>query len=128
MTSDDSSYIFDDGVNKIIVNSKAATMAEPELKAFLEYMNGKKASTQFTEEIEKRVSTTKEDENRRREYMLITSFEMDARRTGVTEGIKKGIKENLVKTIQNMQKENFDITVISKITGLSIEEIKQISN
>ncbi len=112
------SYTFNDGVNKIIVNSKAATKAEPELRAFLEYMNGQKASTNFTEAIENKVNSTKEDENRRREYMLITSFEMDARRTG--------IKENIIKTITNMRKKNCDNEFISEITGLSIQEIKDL--
>ncbi len=107
-------------MNKVIVNSKATAKAEPELKAFLEYMNGNKASTNFTEEIERRISTTKEDENRRREYMLINAFEMDARRIG--------IKESIIKTVQNMKHENCDNEFIAKITGLSIEEIKSIYN
>ncbi len=118
MSSEVPEYNFKDGVNKIIVNSKATAKVEPELKAFLEYMNGNKASTNFTQEIEKRINTTKEDENRRREYMLITSFEMDARRTG--------IKEGLIKTIKNMKLENFDDEFISKITGLSVKEIEDL--
>ncbi len=124
MASEVSDYSFEDGVNKIIVNSKAATKAEPELKAFLEYMNGKKASSDFTEELEDKVNTTKQDENRRREYMLITSFEMDARRTGIKEGIKEGI----MKTVENMRRKNCDNEFISEITGLSIDEIENLDN
>ncbi len=95
-----SSYVFEDGVNKIIVNSKAAKKAEPELKDFLEYMNGNKPKTKFTEDIEKKVSMTKGDEDKRREYMLITSFEMDAKRVGREEGLEKGIEKGIEKGLK----------------------------
>ena len=45
---------------------------------------------------------------------------------GKEEGIKEGIKENQILTAKNMKKENIDINIISKITGLSIEEIKNL--
>ena len=45
---------------------------------------------------------------------------------GKEEGIKEGIKENQIFTAKNMKKENIDINIISKITGLSIEEIKNL--
>ncbi|WP_300755317.1 Rpn family recombination-promoting nuclease/putative transposase [uncultured Brachyspira sp.] len=53
---------------------------------------------------------------------------------GIKEGIKKGIKEGMEKGIEqekislakNMKKENIDINIISKVTGLSIEEIKSL--
>ena len=54
----------------------------------------------------------------------------EERRLGIEEGIKKGkeegIKENQILTAKNMKKENIDINIISKITGLSIEEIKNL--
>ncbi len=83
-------------------------------------MNGNKASSDFTEELENKVNTTKQDENLRRKYMLISSFEMDAKRTGK--------KEVLIETIENMKHENFDNNMISKITGLSIEEIEKLES
>ncbi len=60
--------------------------------------------------------------------MLITSFEMDARRTGMQKGLKQGIKpgdyERLVKTIANMRQEYLDNTIIARVTGLSVEDLK----
>ena len=54
----------------------------------------------------------------------------EERRLGIEEGIKKGkeegIKENQILTAKNMKKENIDINIISKITGLSIEEIEKL--
>ncbi len=45
---------------------------------------------------------------------------------GKEEGIKEGIKENQILTAKNMKKENIDINIISKITGLSIQEIENL--
>ena len=54
----------------------------------------------------------------------------EERRLGMEEGIKKGkeegIKENQILTAKNMKKENIDINIISKITGLSIKEIEEL--
>ena len=45
---------------------------------------------------------------------------------GKEEGIKEGIKENQILTAKNMKKENIDVNIISKITGLSIQEIENL--
>ena len=50
----------------------------------------------------------------------------EERRLGKEEGIKEGIKENQILTARNMKKENIDISVISKVTGLSIEEVEKL--
>ena len=44
------------------------------------------------------------------------------------EGISKGISQEKVSIVKNMLKKNMSIEDISDITGLSIEEIKKISN
>ena len=45
---------------------------------------------------------------------------------GIEEGIEKGIKENHILTAKNMKNKNIDITLISDITGLSINEIEEL--
>ena len=45
---------------------------------------------------------------------------------GIEEGIEKGIKENQILTAKNMKNKNIDITLISDITGLSINEIEEL--
>ena len=51
---------------------------------------------------------------------------------GIQEGKKKGIQEGLEKGIQevasNMFQNNLDISLISKVTGLSQKEIKKLKN
>ncbi|MDA0081774.1 Rpn family recombination-promoting nuclease/putative transposase [Brachyspira hyodysenteriae] len=45
---------------------------------------------------------------------------------GFKQGIEKGYKESQINIAKEMKKENMNIDVISKITGLSIEEIKKL--
>ena len=42
------------------------------------------------------------------------------------EGIKEGIKETKISMALNMKKDGVDVNIISKYTGLSIEEIKKL--
>ena len=42
------------------------------------------------------------------------------------EGLRDGIEQNKTEIVCNMLKENMDINLISKITGLSLEEINKI--
>ena len=44
----------------------------------------------------------------------------------IQDGYEKGIKQNTILLTKNMLKENIDIEQISKITGLSIEEIEKL--
>ncbi|MEL3905296.1 MAG: Rpn family recombination-promoting nuclease/putative transposase, partial [Treponemataceae bacterium] len=116
---------FNDGTTKIIINSKAAEKADGELKEFLQYMNGKSPDTAFTKKIEERVSETKEDEARRREYMNIQSFEMDARRAGIQAGIARGIAQGFS---DGARQTKLETAAALKTMGLSIEQIMQATN
>lgn len=44
----------------------------------------------------------------------------------VEQGIKEGIKEGVITTAKNLLEEKIDINTISKVTGLSIEEIEKL--
>lgn len=50
-----------------------------------------------------------------------------ARKDGYSEGQEVGAKEKAKETARNLLKKNIDINIISEATGLSIEEIKNIS-
>ena len=47
---------------------------------------------------------------------------------GIKEGIEQGIEDNKKEVIINMLKEKSDYEFISKITGKTIEEIKEIES
>ena len=101
-------------------------------------MNGQIPVTAFTQKLEERVNETKKDEEKRREYMLLKSFEMDARRAGIQEGIlqgrsegmQAGIAQGFTDGITQTAKKLIDIGLslenITKATGLSKEEIENL--
>ena len=117
-----------------IANSTAAEHAEKDLKAFLSYMNGKPPETAFTKQLDRRVNETKGDEEKRREYMLLKSFEMDARRAGIAEGIQQGIQQGFadgsyrkaLETAKVMLERHYPPAEICLMTGLSKSEIEKL--
>ena len=114
----------------------AAEQAETGLKEFLLYMNGKSPDTGFTKEIERKINETKANEEKRREYMLIQSFEMDARRAGMQEGMQAGIaqgrnegfadgsRQNALQNAGNLKQLGVSIDIITQATGLTKEEVE----
>ena len=132
-----------DGITKIILNSKAAEEeVNPALKSFLQYMNGKTSADGFIQKIEQRIKEVKMSEELRREYMLINSFERDARHEGWKDGIAQGRSEGIaqgrsegiaqgtyqkaLETAKNLIDIGLSTENISKATGLSCEEIEKL--
>ena len=54
-------------------------------------------------------------------------MENSVKNAGRKEGIEKGTQETKEDIVRNMKKENLSIETIKKITGLSIEQINEIS-
>lgn len=128
-----------DGITKIMVNSKDAEKeVNPELKAFLHYMNGKASSDPFIQKIEQRIKGIKENETLRREFMLINNFERDARndgwiagmqqglQQGMQQGLQQGMQQGILQTAATFKKMGIPITTIAQGTGLSVEEVEKI--
>ncbi|UTD04535.1 hypothetical protein E4N80_03095 [Treponema denticola] len=104
---------------EVIINADAfKDTKDKELKEFLEYLKTGKAKSEFTRRIEKMIQTIKQNEQARQEYRLMSTFEMDARDKGFSEGLKQ--------TAKNMKMEKLDISLIKKITGLSESEIEKL--
>ena len=114
-----------DGTKKVIINAEAFGKAEDaELKGFLEYLKTGAAHTDFTGRIETMIEAVKHNEQARREYRFMSGFEMDAREEGRSEGFSDGVYQKALETAKLMRYENLGIDLISKVTGLSVEEIK----
>ena len=112
-----------DGTRKVIINAEAFNNTKnKELKEFLEYLKTGKATNEFTRMIEEVIQTIKQNEHARQEYRLMSTFEMDARYKGFSEGAYSTKKE----TAKLMKLKNFDIALIKEITGLSEEEIEKL--
>ena len=106
-------------LSKVIINADAFKDTEDkELKEFLEYLKTGKSKSEFTREIEAMIQTIKQNEQARQEYRLMSTFEMDARYKGFSEGVKQ--------TAKLMKLKNFDTALIKEITGLSETEIEKL--
>ena len=111
------------------------------LNSWLQFINNPKEKLKMeNKEIKKAkkiLQEISEDEHERRLTELREKYIMDQQAIedygydkGLAEGVKQGIEQGIEKTqtniIKKMQKENFDITVIKKITGLNEDEINKI--
>ena len=110
-------------LSKVIINADAFDNTEDkDLKEFLEYLKTGKTKSEFTRRIEAVIQTIKENEQARQEYRLMSTFEMDARYKGFTEGLK----QKSIETAQLMKMEKCDNNFIMRITGLPEEEIEKL--
>ncbi|MGI5056705.1 Rpn family recombination-promoting nuclease/putative transposase [Treponema socranskii] len=142
--SENNAIVLADGVTKVIINSTAADKEpDPELKAFLEYMNGITSDSPFIRKIERYIKELKENEERRKEYMLIQAFEMDARKDGIQQGIQQGLRQGIqqgkslglaegsrqkaLETARILKQLGDSVKKIMQATGLSQEEVESIS-
>ena len=90
------------------------------------------------EEKEKFLNTVREvnsDDRILQEWMIEENAKMAyeddmyaARKEGIEQGIEQGADEKTIEVIQNMLGENIDYETISKVTGKTIEDIKEIEN
>ena len=55
---------------------------------------------------------------------IVDEIRVDGIKVGEERGEKRGIEKNILDTAKKMIKENLDISLIEKITGLSKETIK----
>ena len=142
--SEDNVIVLADGVTKVIINSTAADKEpDPELKAFLEYMNGITSDSPFIRKVDRYIKELKENEERRKEYMLIQAFEMDARKDGIQQGIQQGLRQGIqqgkslglaegsrqkaLETARILKQLGDSVKKIMQATGLSQEEVESIS-
>ena len=137
--SEDMRIRLPDAMTKVIVNSSAAEKERnKDLRAFLKYMNGDKPDSPFVRTIDEAVKRIKADEQHRREYMMLRSFEMDARRVGFQQGITQGMRQGkslglaegsrqkALETARILKQLGDSITKIVQATGLSKEEVEKL--
>ncbi len=83
-----------DGSTKLFLNSKSRSKdVDPDIAAFLRYVDGKVAEGQFTKTVEQEVLRIKEHNETRREYMTLAMELRLQRREGEAEGLEIGIKK-----------------------------------
>ncbi|MGI5083394.1 hypothetical protein [Treponema putidum] len=108
---------------EVIINAEAfKNTKDKELKEFLEYLKTGKTKSEFTRRIEEMIQTVKQNEQARQEYRLMSTFEMDARYKGLSEGLK----QKSIETAKILKQLGDSIQKIMQVTGLPEEEIEKL--
>ena len=110
-------------LSKVIINAEAFDDTEDkELKEFLEYLKTGKVKSEFTRRIEEMIQTVKQNEQARQEYRLMSTFEMDARYKGFSEGLK----QKSIETAKILKQLGDSTQKIMQVTGLPEAEIEKL--
>lgn len=145
---EDKSLVLDDQTTKIFLNAAGKTDdASGELKAFLDYVAGKKSEDPFVTELDKAVQKAKGNREWRREYMMLWMRDQENMERGIEKGIEKGIKKGIKKgkraglragreaglkegmkeaALRMLSAGRYALEEIADISGLSLEEVKKL--
>ena len=146
--NEDKPLRLNDGTYKIFLNTAAddLTLLDPELKLFYDYIRRGTADSTLTEKINSSITELKEDRETRRKYMTYTTRIAEAKSEAREEGIKYGIAigekvgeergisiglsqgayQKAVETAKTLLAFGDSIEKVSKVTGLSVEEIEKL--
>ena len=96
---EDKSVLLNDGTTKIFLNAKG-TMDDvsPELKAFLDYVAGKKPADPFVDELEEAVKNARKNREWRHEYMTLLMRDQENIEIGREEGMEIGTAKGIIET------------------------------
>ncbi len=120
---EDKNILLGDGAAKIFLNAdgRMEDDVSRELKAFLDYVAGKKSEDSFVKRLEEAVKAAKKNREWRHEYMTLLMRDQE----NIEKGIEKGIR-GMVSALKELNIP--DITIMQKIRekfDLSGEEAEQ---
>ena len=141
-----------DGTYKLFLNTAAKdlTLLDRELKLFYDYICNGEIDSELTERINSSITKIKEDRETRRKYMTYTTRMAEAKSEAREEGIKYGIaigeergrnegisiglsqgisqgeKKAKLETAKTLLTFGDSIEKVSKVTGLSVDEIEKL--
>ena len=123
----DGNRILNDRIHKVIYNASSFEKAEnPNVHAFLEYLEKHSATDPLTKEIQTAVDSCKNHQKWRSEYMLwkdqIREWKDEAREDGLAEGANNKAIETAKKMLEN----ELSTDLIVKCTGLPLEEVNKL--
>lgn len=109
-----------DGAVTIFLNTRGkADDIDGELKAFLDFMMGKKSADPFVMELEKRMKIAKLDAKWRRVYMMNLLHEWEIRSEAINEGFNEGRNEGRNEMLRN-------VLDYMRSEGMSVEQINKL--
>lgn len=113
---------------KLFLNSKGYKKAEdPDLAAFLQYIDGKTAEGKFTNEIAQAVQELQRSPMERRTYMLLSQVIKEHETASYTKGVEYGRQEEKQETAYKLLALGVPLETIAAGTGLPLEEIREMA-
>ena len=115
---EDNSIYLGDETTKIFLNADSVMNdVSRELKAFLDYVAGKKSEDAFVGKLEKALNEAKRNREWRHEYMTLLMRDQ--------ENLEKGINQERKKIVLKMIQQGFTIGQIMAVCEVTEEEIKR---
>ena len=129
---EDRELFLEDGTTKIFLNADGKMNdISKELKAFLDYVAGKKVEDSFVMELEKAVKNAKRNRKWRHEYMTLLMRDQENLERGREEGRKEGERKGEKKGMRGAAKRmlaagKYTLDEIADISGLSLKEVENL--
>ena len=102
---EDKNIIMEDGATKVLISTKGtADDVTPDVKAFLNYIDGELSKDDFVAEIDTAVQNLKTKESERMNYMTYAMKILEEREEGREEGRNEGRNEGRIESIRNLMK------------------------
>lgn len=120
-----------DQATKIFLNSKGKSdTLDPDIAAFLRYVDGKAAEGTFTKEVNQEVIRVKKHEETRREYMTyareLQQWKRQCLAEGRAEGRAEGVEGEKRETILSLVKIQMPKEMIAQVTRSSIPYVEEV--
>ena len=132
--TEDKDIELQDGTVRLFLNTKG-TMddVEPDVKAFLEYVDGVMSPDEFVQEIDEAIRNVKTQESERVRYMTYTLKLKEERkigheagfREGMEKGLQKGTQKGKLETALKMLRNGISMEIVLKCTNLPPSAIKE---
>lgn len=111
----------------MFLNSKGSEKAaDPDIAAFLRYVDGKAAEGHFAERLDQEVHFVKSMDKVRREYMILSDEIRRRQKEAAEEGMQQGIQQEREANVLGMLKEKIPMETISRITHYSLDQIQKL--
>lgn len=123
LCKEDKDISLEDGTAKILLNA-AGQMDDvsQELKAFLDYINGKKSNDPYVKELEEAVSEAKKNREWRHEYMTLLMRDQE----NIEKGMKQGRSEERIRLLAEALKNGAKAEKLSEMFNIPLGEIREV--
>lgn len=128
---EDTDISLGDGTAKIFLNASGQMDdVSQELKAFLDYINGKKSNDPYVKELEEAVSEAKKNREWRHEYMTLLMRDQENIEKGIQQGIQQGMKqgrsEERIRLLAEALKNGAKAEKLSEMFNIPLGEIREV--